>query len=44
MVGVPHDIKGVGVFAFCILKEGVEETPDLVPSLKSSVRGSRAGG
>jgi len=43
VVGVPHDIKGVGVFAFCILKEGVEETPDLIPSLKNSVRGEIGG-
>jgi len=43
VVGVPHDIKGVGVFAFCILKDGVEETPDLIPSLKNSVR-SEIGG
>ena len=27
-----------GVFAYCILKEGAEETADLVPSLKAAVR------
>ena len=32
-----------GVFAYCILKEGAEETADLVPSLKAAVR-SQIGG
>ena len=34
----PHDVKGQGVFAYVILAEGVAETPDLMPSLKMSVR------
>ena len=34
VIGIPHEIKGQGVFAFCILKDGVEETPELIPSLK----------
>ena len=38
VIGIPHDIKGQGVFAYCILKEGVAETDDLVPSLKAQVR------
>ena len=38
VVGVPHDVKGQGVFAYVILAEGVEETADLIPSLKMSVR------
>ena len=38
MIGIPHDIKGQGVFAYVILAEGVAETADLVPSLKMSVR------
>jgi len=38
VVGVPHDVKGQGVFAYVILAEGVADTPDLVPSLKMSVR------
>jgi len=32
-----------GVFAYCILKEGVEETPELVPSLKQAVRAAIGG-
>ena len=35
VVGIPHDIKGQGIFAYCILKDGVEDTPDLVPALKA---------
>lgn len=23
VVGMPHDIKGLGIYAFCILKEGM---------------------
>ena len=38
VVGIPHDVKGQGVFAYVILAEGVAETPDLIPSLKMSVR------
>ena len=38
VVGVPHDVKGQGVFAYVILAEGVEESADLIPSLKMSVR------
>ena len=39
----PHDIKGQGVFAYCILKEGAVEDAELVPSLKAAVR-SQIGG
>ena len=35
VVGIPHDIKGQGIFAYGILKDGVEDTPDLVPALKA---------
>ena len=38
VVGVPHDVKGQGVFAYVILAEGVTESADLIPSLKMSVR------
>ena len=38
VIGIPHDIKGEAVFAYCILKEGVDETSDLVPGLKAEVR------
>lgn len=37
-VGIPHDIKGQCVFAYCILGEGVEETPELAVELKKQVR------
>jgi len=43
VIGIPHDIKGQGVFAYVILKEGVEENAELVPSLKQAVR-SQIGG
>jgi len=43
VIGIPHDIKGQGVFAYCILKEGVEETDDLVPGLKAAVRAQIGG-
>ena len=43
VVGIPHDIKGQGIFAYCILKEGVEETAELVPALKGAVRSSIGG-
>tara|TARA_B110001452_G_scaffold8431_1_gene7399 strand:+ start:237 stop:2114 length:1878 start_codon:yes stop_codon:yes gene_type:complete len=43
VVGIPHEIKGCGVFAFVILAEGVASTPDLIPSLKQSVRNEIGG-
>jgi len=43
VTGIPHEIKGQGVFAYCILKDGVEETAELVPSLKQAVRASIGG-
>ena len=43
VIGIPHDIKGQGVFAYCILKEGAEETADLIPSLKAAVRAQIGG-
>ena len=38
VVGYPHDIKGQGIFAYVILKEGYQETPDLVGELRNEVR------
>ena len=38
VIGIPHDIKGQGVFAYCILKEGVEETADLRQSLRRQLQ------
>ena len=43
VIGIPHDIKGQGVFAYCILKEGFDETADLVPALKQCVRAQIGG-
>ena len=43
VVGVPHDIKGQGIFAYCILRDGVEETAELVPALKAAVRTAIGG-
>ncbi|PRP89401.1 acetyl-CoA synthetase [Planoprotostelium fungivorum] len=37
-VGVPHDVKGQAIFAYVILKENVEETPELLAELKGAVR------
>lgn len=38
VVGFPHDIKGQGIFAYVILKDGFEESPELVKALKNEVR------
>jgi len=38
VVGIPHDVKGQGVFAYCILAEGVAESEVVVPNLNKSVR------
>jgi len=37
-VGIPHDIKGQCVFAYCILGAGVEESAELEKELKMQVR------
>jgi len=38
VVGFPHDIKGQGIFAYVILKEGWEESAELIGELKHEVR------
>ncbi|KFH01830.1 putative Acetyl-coenzyme A synthetase 2 [Toxoplasma gondii VAND] len=38
VVGVPHDVKGSGIFCFVILKEGVSNRPHLQDELKRVVR------
>jgi acetyl-CoA synthetase len=38
VVGFPHDIKGQGIFAYVILKEGWEESSELIGELKHEVR------
>jgi acetyl-CoA synthetase len=43
VIGVPHDVKGQGVFAYAILAENATESPEVIASLKASVR-SEIGG
>jgi acetyl-CoA synthetase len=38
VVGYPHEIKGQGIFAFVILKEGWEENAELLGELKNEAR------
>jgi acetyl-CoA synthetase len=38
VVGKPHDLKGQSICAFCMLKNGFEETPELITELRVSVR------
>lgn len=37
VVGRPHEIKGQGVIAFVTLKEGLEESPELMSELRNHV-------
>jgi acetyl-CoA synthetase len=36
--GYPHEIKGQGIFAYVLLKEGYKETPELIGELRNEVR------
>jgi acetyl-CoA synthetase len=38
VVGFPHEIKGQGIFAYVLLKEGYEVTAELIGELKNEVR------
>jgi acetyl-CoA synthetase len=38
VVGFPHEIKGEGIFAYVILKEGVDTNGELVGELRNEVR------
>jgi acetyl-CoA synthetase len=38
VVGYPHDIKGQGIFAYVLLKEGWTETAELLGELKNEAR------
>ncbi len=38
VVGMPHDIKGQGIYAYVTLKTGVSESEPLVKELKAQVR------
>ncbi len=36
--GYPHEIKGQGIFAYVLLKDGYAETPELIGELRNEVR------
>ena len=38
VVGKPDDLKGQAICAFCMLKNGFEETPELITELRVAVR------
>jgi acetyl-CoA synthetase len=38
VVGFPHEIRGEGIFAYVILREGYESTSELIGELKNEVR------
>lgn len=38
VVGIPHEIKGQGIGAFCVLREGVSEGADTVKRVVDTVR------
>jgi acetyl-CoA synthetase len=38
VVGCPHEIKGEGIYAYVVLKEGVEPSEELVKALTAQVR------
>eukprot|EP01128_Nolandella_sp_AFSM9_P011037 TRINITY_DN7757_c0_g1_i1.p1 TRINITY_DN7757_c0_g1~~TRINITY_DN7757_c0_g1_i1.p1 ORF type:complete len:693 (+),score=115.76 TRINITY_DN7757_c0_g1_i1:51-2081(+) len=38
VIGIPDDIKGMAIFAYCVLKHGYEPTADLLAELRSVIR------
>jgi len=38
VVGYPHEVKGEGIFAYCIMKEGFEPSDELKAELRKHVR------
>jgi len=38
VVGYPHDVKGEGIYAFVVLKEGIAATPELRAEVEEHVR------
>ena len=38
VIGFPHDVKGQGIFCFCILKQGAASSPELIKELRTQVR------
>jgi acetyl-CoA synthetase len=43
VIGVPHDVKGEGIFAYCCLKDGFPPSPELVTALRMQVRKNIGG-
>jgi len=37
-VGIPHDIKGQAIFAYCVLGKDFEDSPELCKALRGQVR------
>lgn len=40
VVGMPHEIKGSGIYAFCVLNDGVEQSQATEKKIKQTVRDS----
>jgi acetyl-CoA synthetase len=38
VVGIPDEVRGQAIFAYCTLKHGFEESPELIQELKQEVR------
>ena len=38
VVGFPHEVKGTGIYAFCIPREGVSASPETVKTVREAVR------
>jgi len=38
VVGFPHEVKGEGIYAFVVLKEGIEPSEDLQEALEAHIR------
>eukprot|EP01087_Luapelamoeba_hula_P008313 TRINITY_DN2075_c0_g1_i1.p1 TRINITY_DN2075_c0_g1~~TRINITY_DN2075_c0_g1_i1.p1 ORF type:complete len:672 (-),score=108.67 TRINITY_DN2075_c0_g1_i1:92-2107(-) len=38
VIGVPHDVKGQGIFCYCALREGFQDTENTIMELKMEVR------
>jgi len=43
VVGQPHEVKGQSICAFCMLKVGYEDSPELVKELRLAVRAGIGG-
>lgn len=43
VVGVPHEIKGEGIFAYAILRNGFEGSPEICQALRQQVRKAIGG-